>query len=75
MAKKEEKVIDAKRILQDFQRAYEAKKEWLKEAEEDFQFALGKQWSDDDISKLSDVGVRALTINKIRPNIFLLTGH
>jgi len=74
MAKSDEKVIDAKKILRDFQRAYEAKKKWLKQAEEDFQFALGKQWDDDDVEKLSKVGVRALTINKIRPNIFLLTG-
>lgn len=74
MAKKDEKIIDAKKILKDFQRAYEAKKKWLRESEEDFKFALGKQWEENDITELSKVGVRALTINKIRPNIFLLTG-
>ena len=66
--------IDVKKVLKDFQTAYEAKKKWLKSAEEDYEFALGKQWDNADVDDLNERGIRALTINKIRPNIFLLNG-
>ncbi|MBI4396853.1 MAG: hypothetical protein HY548_07145, partial [Elusimicrobia bacterium] len=66
--------LKPQKVLSDFKRAYVAKADWLKEAEEDFLFVLGKQWDDDDVETLRKVGVRALTINKIRPNIQLITG-
>jgi hypothetical protein len=69
-----DKEITARKILSDFKRAYEFKKNWLKEAKEDIEFALGKQWDQADVDTLKSVNVRALTINKIQPNIFLLTG-
>jgi hypothetical protein len=61
-------------VIADFKRAYSAKKKWVEEAKEDFEFALGKQWQDADKEKLRKAGVAALTINKIQPNIFLLSG-
>jgi len=70
----ETKEITAKRVLSDFKRAYEYKKKWLECAKEDVEFSLGKQWDDADYQKLMSINVRPLTINKIRPNIFLLTG-
>ncbi len=62
------------KILSDFSRAFEAKKKWVKEAEEDFEFTLGKQWKDEDVAKLEQAGVRALTINSIQPYIFMCSG-
>lgn len=61
-------------VLVDFKRAYEAKKKLLESEREDHEFALGKQWEDEDVEKLRKVGVRALTLNKIMPNLQLLRG-
>lgn len=44
------------------------------ELKEDFKFEQGKQWDDSDISTLRDAGIKALTINKLRPIIKLITG-
>jgi hypothetical protein len=41
---------------------------------EDFEFELGKQWEESDVQELNKVGVKAITINKIKPIIKLLTG-
>jgi hypothetical protein len=59
---------------QNFKIAYQYKKRLLDSQKEDTEFALGKQWEDDDVETLRAVGVRALTINKINPIIKLLTG-
>ena len=72
MAKKEE--LDVKKILAYFKTSYESKRKWIECALEDIKFTLGKQWEDDDVSTLESMAVRPLTINKIRPNIFLRTG-
>jgi hypothetical protein len=66
--------VDVAKALKDFRRAYDYKKRWLDSAAEDFEFTLGKQWEDEDVSELKNQGVMALTINKIRPAIWLLTG-
>jgi len=62
------------KILDDFRRARERKKTWRVAAIEDFEFFVGKQNDDDDVEKLRKRGVKALTINKVRPNIFLISG-
>jgi len=62
------------KILDDFKRAREAKKDWVEVAKEDYEFALGKQWDDNDVETLRKIGVHALTINKIQPNLFLVSG-
>lgn len=41
---------------------------------EDFKFAQGNQWTQDDVETLRKAGVKALTINKIKPIIKLVTG-
>jgi hypothetical protein len=65
----------ASKILSDLKRAKSVKRNWLDEAEEDFAFAVGKQWRDEDKTTLERAGVPALTINKIQPNIFLVSGY
>lgn len=68
------KPITAVRIKADARRAFEYKRNWITEAHEDYRFALGKQWDDADVAELRSKGVLALTINKIKPNVKLLTG-
>lgn len=46
----------------------------FKEIKKDFEFALGKQWNQDDVDTLYQRGVKALTINKIKPMVKLITG-
>lgn len=65
----------AANILSDLKRAKGVKRNWLDEAEEDFAFAVGKQWRDQDKLTLERAGVPALTINKIQPNIFMISGY
>jgi hypothetical protein len=60
--------------MADFKRAYAAKRKLISREKEDFLFALGNQWSDEDIKTLKDGGMRPFTDNRIQPNIFLLTG-
>lgn len=45
-----------------------------KQIREDFKFEQGEQWDQSDVSELNKAGVQALTINKIRPIIKLITG-
>lgn len=41
---------------------------------EDFKFVQGKQWKDEDVETLRKQGVKALSINKLKPIIKLITG-
>lgn len=66
--------LTPEKILEDFKISYANREKWIIVAREDMEFSLGKQWDDADVAALDAVAVRALTINKIRPNIFLLTG-
>lgn len=67
-------MITAKQILKDFERSVRHFAPLHKAMETDYEFALGKQWKDADKSTLESRGVKALTINKIKPIIKLLTG-
>ena len=65
---------DERDMISKFRYARDHKKPLIDEMEEDFEFAVGKQWEEADVEALRKVGVKALTINKIQPNIFLLSG-
>jgi hypothetical protein len=67
-------VIKPEQILKDFQIAVKKWSPLHRAVEKDFEFCLGKQWEDEDVETLRRAGVKALTINKIRPIIKLLTG-
>lgn len=73
-APKESKTTGEKLVLEDFRRARAKKREWIEAATKDYEFAVGDQWKDSDVSELESVGVKALTINKIQPNLFLISG-
>lgn len=62
------------KVLTDFGDAHEAKRALIEEERQDVLFAVGKQWDDKDVAELKQKGVKAITDNRIRTNIFLLTG-
>lgn len=70
----DEKELTIERSIADFKRAYRAKSKLIERQKEDFLFRLGKQWTDEDVRALSDRKIKAVTDNRIQPNIFLLTG-
>ena len=43
------------------------------EIRNDFKFAQGEQWDEKDITELRNAGVKALTINKIKPILKFLS--
>lgn len=69
---KEKITVDS--AMADFKAAYDSKRSLVEREKQDHLFALGKQWSADDESKLREFGFKPFTDNRIAPNIFLLTG-
>lgn len=62
------------RARDDFRWAYQYKRSFMKAAEDDMEFALGKQWRDEDVKELEGKGILPITINEIAPIIQLLHG-
>lgn len=48
---------------------------WDKVAKEDYRFALGDQWEDEDRNALKDQARPCLTFNRIKPMISLVSGY
>ena len=69
-----DKKLTVEKSTADFKKAYQAKRKLIERQKEDFLFALGKQWSDEDVAKLKQAGIKPITDNRIQPNLFLLTG-
>lgn len=72
MSKKEEKLII--NVYRDLKYSAEKMGKLRREIQNDFKFELGEQWEAQDVEFLRKAGVKALTINKIKPIIKLLTG-
>ena len=70
----DDKELTIERSMADFKKSYGAKRSLIKREKEDFLFALGDQWSAEDVAKLKEGGMKPFTDNRIQPNIFLLTG-
>jgi hypothetical protein len=62
------------RIRQDLKYSSDKMLKLRSQIKDDFEFSQGKQWDDSDVEELRKAGVKALTINKIKPIIRLLTG-
>lgn len=60
--------------LKDFHKAFQAKRKLIEREKDDFLFALGKQWTDEDLADYDKRHIKPVTDNRIQPNIFLLTG-
>lgn len=69
-----DKELTPERSIADFKDAYEAKRKLIEREKEDFLFALGKQWDDETLANYQARKIKAVTDNRIQPNIFLLTG-
>lgn len=72
IADKKQMTVD--RSMADFKNAYKAKRKLIEREKDDFLFALGKQWKDDDLDDYTKRKIKPVTDNRIQPNIFLLTG-
>jgi len=68
------KKTDVEQVYKDLHRSLQFFSKIFKEIKKDFEFALGKQWDSSDVETLKNAGVKALTINKIKPMIKLVTG-
>lgn len=66
--------IDIDKVYEDARKSHRYLSKVFKAIKKDFEYALGKQWKDADVRQLETAGVKALTINKIRPLIKLITG-
>ena len=58
-----------------FREAVDHSRKWQDEAREDFEFVNGKQWSKAEIKRFEETARPALTINRIKPLINLLSGY
>jgi len=63
-----------KRIQRDLKYSSGKMDKLHRQIREDFKYSQGDQWEDKDINTLRAAGVKALTINKLKPIIKLLTG-
>lgn len=77
-APEEEMVItddNLRRKRQWFRAAVDKWSDWRDEAREDYEFVAGKQWKNQDKQTLEQAGRPAITINKIKPLINVLSGY
>lgn len=73
-AEKKSKGLTVEKSIADFKKAYNAKRALLDIEHEDFLFALGKQWTEEDLRTYEERKIKPVTDNRIQPNIFLITG-
>jgi len=66
--------ITPEKILEDLKRSARYLSPLHKAMEKDFEFEAGRQWDKADVETLRNAGVKALTINKLRPIIKLMSG-
>lgn len=66
--------LTVERALEDYGFAIEFKRKFILAADDDFQFALGNQWDEDDVEALKAKGVLPVTVNEIKPIVRLLKG-
>ena len=64
-----------KKVERKTKRALDRIKDWRQLAKEDYKFALGDQWTDEERTQLKNEGRPCLTFNKIEPLIDLVVGY
>lgn len=64
-----------KKVLTDARRAVRANSDWILAAREDYRFALGDQWSQEEKAILMEQRRPSLTINKIAVQVDVLSGY
>ncbi|TXH47469.1 MAG: hypothetical protein E6Q97_27160 [Desulfurellales bacterium] len=68
------KDLTVSRVMADFKAAAKTKSKLTTREIEDFKYALGDQWSDEDKATLEKAKIKPATDNQIAPNLYLLTG-
>lgn len=63
------------KFRQQFQAAVQGRKAWRDKAKRDYEFYYGDQWEESDRNKLKKQKRPAITINRIRPLINLVSGY
>ena len=58
-----------------FRAAVDKGQKWREEAKEDYEFTAGKQWTDEEIKIFKADGRPAITINRIKPLLNILSGY
>lgn len=58
-----------------FREAVDGAEDWQKAAQEDYDFVCGKQWTDDELQALEKSRRPAVTINRIKPLLNVLSGY
>lgn len=58
-----------------FREAIDYWRDWQREAREDYEFVRGDQWSKEDKARFAESGRPAITINRIKPLINILSGY
>lgn len=58
-----------------FREAVDGNEKWRRAAQEDYDFVAGKQWKEEDIRAFEASGRPAITINRIKPLINVLSGY
>lgn len=58
-----------------FEEAADYANDWRAEAKQDYEFVAGKQWEQADIDRFHESGRPAITINRIKPLINVLSGY
>lgn len=58
-----------------FREAVDGNEKWRRAAQEDYDFVSGKQWKEEDIQAFESSGRPAITINRIKPLINVLSGY
>ena len=67
-------IADVSKFRDWFKSAVDKDKPWRDEAREDIEFYCGKQWDEAVKSKMAERGSPAITVNKIKPQVNILSG-
>lgn len=67
--------FDLSEARSNVKKALQLTSEWRKNAKEDYDFMRGKQWTDADLKVMKQKSRPAITINRIRPVVNLLSGY
>ena len=58
-----------------FRAAVDAGEDWRREAKEDYEFVAGKQWTENELKVFDEEHKPAITINRIKPLLNILSGY
>ena len=58
-----------------FREAVDASDDWQREAKEDYNFVAGKQWTDEEKEAFRKLSRPAITVNRIKPLMNILSGY